>query len=416
MIIGGDNEELAGFIGRQFESKELLQEQVHLDFNAPHMITVCGKRGTGKSHTLGVLMEELMQIPRAARDNLTGLVVDAMGIYWSLQVETREPDLLADWGVSPDEFPATVYYPAGLEEKYEDVSEYFHEGFELYPSELSVDDWLYLLDIDETQAQAGLLSEVIELTEDEFGSFYGLGDLTQKVEESDESSNVKEALLRRLEKAKSWGIFSASGSRIDEIVTGGDFVILDLSGAGALPWNVRTMLTGILVRKMYNQRSFERSREEVSRIKGQFTESEFPLIWLFLDEAHLFAPSGSKEPSTEPLVEWVRQGRRPGLSLVMATQQPGALDSRILSQCDTLIIHRLTAGKDSEAVGDRISELHNTHQISHYMEQIPKDPGYAYVMNDDSEEIVPVKIRPRQSWHAGGSAKLEEYLEVADSI
>jgi hypothetical protein len=44
------------------------------------------------------------------------------------------------------------------------------------------------------------------------------------------------------------------------------------------------------------------------------------------------------------------------------------------------------------------------------MENIPKDPGYAYVMNDSSEEMVPVKIRPRRSWHAGDSAKLEEFL------
>jgi DNA helicase HerA-like ATPase len=213
-----------------------------------------------------------------------------------------------------------------------------------------------------------------------------------------------------LEKADSWGVFSSTGNTIDEIVKGGEFVVLDLSGAGALPWNLRTLLTGILARKAYNERSFERSREEVARIRGAQSDIEFPLVWLFLDEAHLFAPSGQTVPSTEPLVEWVRQGRRPGLSVVMATQQPGALDSRILSQCDTLVIHRLTAGQDSEAVGDKVSELHDTNALSHYMENIPKDPGYAYVMHDSSEEMVPVKIRPRRSWHAGDSAKLEEFL------
>jgi hypothetical protein len=45
------------------------------------------------------------------------------------------------------------------------------------------------------------------------------------------------------------------------------------------------------------------------------------------------------------------------------------------------------------------------------MQQIPKDPGYAYAMNDDAETIVPVKIRPRKSWHAGDPAKLEEFLD-----
>ncbi|MFC7020414.1 MULTISPECIES: ATP-binding protein [Haloarcula] len=410
MIIGGDNEQLAGYIGRKFSSQGELREDVHIDLNNPHMVTVCGKRGSGKSHTLGVFMEELMSLPRMVQDNLSGLVVDAMGIYWSLQVETQSKDALSDWDLTPEEYPITVYYPAGLEERYEDVSEYFHEGFELYPSELTLDDWFYVLDIDETQAQAGLLAQVIEEVEEEFGQYYGLHDVIERVERSEESANIKEALLRRLEKADSWGVFSSTGNTIDEIVKGGEFVVLDLSGAGALPWNLRTLLTGILARKAYNERSFERSREEVARIRGADSEIDFPLVWLFLDEAHLFAPSGQTVPSTEPLVEWVRQGRRPGLSVVMATQQPGALDSRILSQCDTVVIHRLTAGQDSDAVGDKVSELHDTNALGHYMENIPKDPGYAYVMNDSSEEMVPVKIRPRRSWHAGDSAKLEEFL------
>jgi len=410
MIIGGDNEQLAGYIGRKFSSQGELREDVHIDLNNPHMVTVCGKRGSGKSHTLGVFMEELMSLPRMVQDNLSGLVVDAMGIYWSLQVETQSKDALSDWDLTPEEYPITVYYPAGLEERYEDVSEYFHEGFELYPSELTLDDWFYVLDIDETQAQAGLLAQVIEEVEEEFGQYYGLHDVIERVERSEESANIKEALLRRLEKADSWGVFSSTGNTIDEIVKGGEFVVLDLSGAGALPWNLRTLLTGILARKAYNERSFERSREEVARIRGADSEIDFPLVWLFLDEAHLFAPSGQTVPSTEPLVEWVRQGRRPGLSVVMATQQPGALDSRILSQCDTVVIHRLTAGQDSDAVGDKVSELHDTNALSHYMENIPKDPGYAYVMNDSGEEMVPVKIRPRRSWHAGDSAKLEEFL------
>jgi len=410
MIIGGDKEELSAYLGRKFDSDNELGEPVRLDLNEPHMVTVCGKRGSGKSHTLGVMMEELMTLPTQVKSNLNGLVIDAMGIYWSLQVQTPDTDLLEDWDLSPSEYPVKVYYPAGLEEQYEEIQQYFHEGFELYPSELSVEDWLYLLDIDETQAQAGLLSQVIEEAEEDFGQYYSIMDLLDKVEASPESANIKDALHRRLEKAKNWGIFSSSGSKIEEIVEGGEFVVLDLSGAGALPWNVRTMLTGILVKKMYNKRSFDRSQEEVKKIKGEHTEVNFPLVWLFLDEAHLFAPSSHTEPSTDPLVEWVRQGRRPGLSLVMATQQPGALDNRILSQCDTLIIHRLTAGQDSDAVGDKISELHDAQTINHYMQQIPKEPGYAYAMNDDAETIVPVKVRPRKSWHAGESAKLEEFL------
>jgi len=90
MIIGGDKEELAAYLGRKFDSTDELGEKVNLDLNKPHMVTVCGKRGSGKSHTLGVMMEELMTLPAQVQANLTGLVIDAMGIYWSLQVQTPD--------------------------------------------------------------------------------------------------------------------------------------------------------------------------------------------------------------------------------------------------------------------------------------------------------------------------------------
>jgi len=411
MIIGGNSQELSGYIGRKFMNNGDLTDKIYLDLNKPHMITVCGKRGSGKSHTLGVIMEELMSLPGQARNNLTGLVIDPMGVYWSLQVEKQREKKNQQWDINPSGYPIKVYYPAGLEEKYEELKHYFHEGFELYPSELSVEEWLYVLDIEETQAQAGLLAQILEEAKEEFGQYFGIIDLIEKVETSAESANIKDALHRRLEKAKSWGVFSSSGSKLDEIIEGNEFIVLDLSGAGELPWNVRTLLTGILVKKIYNKRSFDRSREEIQKIRGGKANVNFPLVWLFLDEGHLFAPSGKSVPSTNPLVEWVRQGRRPGLSLVMATQQPGALDNRILSQCDTLVIHHLTAGKDSDAVEDKISELHDAKKISYYMKNIPKKPGYAYIMNDESEEMIPIKIRPRRSWDAGGSAKLEEYVE-----
>ncbi len=184
MIIGGDKEELAAYLGRKFDNSnsDELGEKVHLDLNSPHMVTVCGKRGSDKSHTLGVMMEEIMTLPAQVQANLTGLVIDAMGIYWSLQVETPDTDMLEGWNLSPTEYPVKVFYPGGLEEEYEQIQEYFDEGVELYPSELSVEDWLFLLDIDETQAQAGLLARVIEEAEEDFGQYYGIMDLLDKVE------------------------------------------------------------------------------------------------------------------------------------------------------------------------------------------------------------------------------------------
>jgi len=56
----------------------------------------------------------------------------------------------------------TVYYPEGLSDKYRPYAQFFHKGFQLYPSELELPDWLYLLDIGEAQAQAAVLSQVLK--------------------------------------------------------------------------------------------------------------------------------------------------------------------------------------------------------------------------------------------------------------
>jgi len=402
-------------LGRQFNlsgSKIEASNEVYIDVNNPHMIVVCGKRGYGKSYTLGVLVEGLANLSEEIRRNLAVVIVDSMGIFWSLQVPNNgQETALKEWGLQSKGFNVSVYYPEGLKEKYAKYPQYFHEGFILYPSELNLEDWIYIFDMDETQAQTGLLAKILASAYEEYGNFYSLKDLIKLTNNSDEKENIKNALLRKLISAQSWGIFSDKGKRIEEVVQPGKIIVLDFSGAGELPWNVRTSLTAILIRKIYSKRAFARSEEEIERLKkGKMSLKGVPLTWLVLDEAHLFVPAERDTVATDPLLTWVRQGRYPGLSLLLATQQPGALDPRILSQCDILVIHRVTAGNDSAAIEKRISEIYGSQSMGFYMKALPKEPGYAIVMDDKTEEIIPVSIRPRQSWHAGESAKLEEYV------
>jgi hypothetical protein len=42
----------------------------------------------------------------------------------------------------------------------------------------------------------------------------------------------------------------------------------------------------------------------------------------------------------------MKEDRQPGLSLVVAWQQPSALDMEVLSQCDAIISHALTTAVD----------------------------------------------------------------------
>ncbi|MFB6265558.1 MAG: helicase HerA domain-containing protein, partial [Candidatus Nanohaloarchaea archaeon] len=93
-------EELAtAYIGKHVvgEQKEAhTANPLRMDIARPHVMGVLGKRGTGKSYTLGVLSEELKQADEEVKDNLSTLMIDSMGIFWSMKNPNEEDAVLLD--------------------------------------------------------------------------------------------------------------------------------------------------------------------------------------------------------------------------------------------------------------------------------------------------------------------------------
>jgi DNA segregation ATPase FtsK/SpoIIIE-like protein len=102
------------------------------------------------------------------------------------------------------------------------------------------------------------------------------------------------------------------------------------------------------------------------------------------------------------LLRIVKEGRQPGITLVLATQRPEKLHPDSLAQTDMLISHRLTAKPDIDAL-KRIMQTYMLFPIEKYMNELPKLKGVAIILDDNSERIYPIRMRPRQSWHAGAS-------------
>ena len=61
-----------------------LSNPLKIDVARSHVILVAGKRGSGKSYTLGVIAEELANLPPETAKNLASLVFDTMGIFVDL--------------------------------------------------------------------------------------------------------------------------------------------------------------------------------------------------------------------------------------------------------------------------------------------------------------------------------------------
>ena len=191
------------------------------------------------------------------------------------------------------------------------------------------------------------------------------------------------------------------------MLKGSKVSILDISSYD--DWNIRSLVVSLLCKKLFRERMLFRKFEELNDIEaGQhyfdFEEKkmEMPLVWLFLDEAHEFLPKNRKTPATDALVQLLREGRQPGISLVLATQQPGQIHMDVMTQSDIVVSFRVTAKFDVDAL-NVIMQTYLNSDILGYLNNLPKLKGSAIILDDNSERIYPMRVRPKMSWH-GGSA------------
>ena len=75
-----------------------LSNKIYMDVAKSHVVFVCGKRGSGKSYTMGVIAESMLDLPREIRKNLSIIMLDTMGIYWTMKYPNKEDkELLKEW-------------------------------------------------------------------------------------------------------------------------------------------------------------------------------------------------------------------------------------------------------------------------------------------------------------------------------
>ena len=153
--------------------------------------------------------------------------------------------------------------------------------------------------------------------------------------------------------------------------------------------------------KIFIERVEARRREELADIEVAAIKRT-PMPWIFIDEAHNFLPADGDTPATETLNRIVKEGRQPGITLVFATQRPEKLHPDALAQTDMIISHRLTAKNDVDAL-KAIMQTYLLYDIGKYINELPKLKGVAIILDDNSERMYKVRMRPRQSWHAGSS-------------
>jgi DNA helicase HerA-like ATPase len=389
-----------GIIGRHLvgENEEAhMANPIYFDIAKPHVVGVFGKRGTGKSYSMGTLAEEIQNADIA--DNLSTIIIDSMGIYWSMKrPNDRSAGMLERWDLKPKAFDAQIYIPEGKSADFEEQGMPYDDTFTLNAGELSAEDWAMAFDIEMNSKMGILLERAISKLKEEFGDDYSLDHMTKAIKQFDFDEKTVKGLENRLMTAEEWGLFGEESS-LDKFKSRGELSVVDVSMYDDL---VRGLIVGLLGEKILRERMAARRMEELNEMEGIGNSNEMPIVWMFIDEAHEFVPNKGTTPASETLLRWVKIGREPGVSLVLATQQPAKLHPNALSQCDILLSHRLTAAQDIEALGE-IMQTYMRYDLKHYIDSLPDRPGTALVLDDNSERVYPIQMRPRQSWHAGGT-------------
>ena len=214
---------------------------------------------------------------------------------------------------------------------------------------------------------------------------------------------VKNALVNRFLAAEDWGVFEKKGTPVNKFFQKGRVSVLDVSHyvRTSTGWSVRSMLVGLLARKIFQARLMSRKAEEFEVMGGEAKET-IPMVWMIFDEAHQFIPDTGETAAKEPLLTLIKEGREPGISLIMITQRPNKLHPDALAQSDLVISHRLTSEADLKALRS-IMQTYVLKDIQELINTLPRQKGSAIILDDNSERIYTVQVKPRLSWHAGGS-------------
>ena len=165
-----------------------------------------------------------------------------------------------------------------------------------------------------------------------------------------------------------------------------DVVIFDLSLLAAEVLENVTALIGRLILE-FLQRLGEHGGEEA--------RGSLPVV-LVLEEAqnYIHQPRFAEEESIARVVfeRIAREGRKYGLSLVVASQRPSELSKTVLSQCSSFVVHRLQNPEDLRYFKEIVPGIYGP-----MLEQIPAlAPQTALVLGECVPAPVLVKVREAQ--------------------
>ncbi len=411
------------FLGRQYVKMgevTSLSNPIYMDIASSHVVFIVGKRGSGKSYSLSVIAEGISDLPLSIKQNLSIILLDTMGVFWTMKYPNQaETEALREWNIEPKALPVTIYTPAGFYQRYKEKGIPTDFPFAIMPEDLDPEDWCLTFNLDVNSPAGVLLSRIVHQARDEAGSSSIAELISLVVQDKATDETTKNIVINQFHKVEDWGIFAKEGTPLQDLARAGQVTILDLSPYATLPsgWLIKALVVGLLAKRLFTERMIARKTEEFESIdtsmhyflKEGKEKLEQPLIWLALDEAHELLPKEGRTAATDALITLLREGRQPGISMILASQQPGKIHTDVITQSDVVVAHRLTAKADIDALGE-LMQSYMRRGLEEEINMLPRTMGAALVFDDINERIFPMHVRPKFSWHGGESPSV---LKVA---
>ncbi|OYT34351.1 MAG: hypothetical protein B6U87_02155 [Candidatus Aenigmarchaeota archaeon ex4484_52] len=331
-------------------------------------IAILAQTGAGKSYTVGVLIEELLE------KNIAVVIIDPHGEYSSLAIKNtnaKKTDLQY-YEIEPKSYRVSEFSPDTNINKeasklsFSDIGLEANEIIGIFPAKPTPTQTALLF---------GVISELKQVKEN-----YTLTDIINYVQSTESTAKIN--LINLLELAKSSNLFSKKPTSLNALVNRGNASVINLKG-------INSQTAQISVSKLINTLFSARKSNKI------------PPLFLVIEEAHNFCPQNEVLCTSKIIRTIVSEGRKFGFGVAIISQRPARVDKNVLSQANTQIILRVKNPNDLKAIS-------YAEGITKQAEEEIKNLASGVALILGCEIPLFVNIRTRKTKHGGQTQTLLE--------
>jgi len=392
-------------LGRVLDEDNYLEEY-YFPIKAGNNYYVCGRTGSGKSYTMGVLLEGL-GLKSEPNITLKGkvvpcIVIDVLNVFRDSifpNENEKEIDLLEKWGLKPSELSKVKVFTIGdvPESLKKDAKKYSSIPFKFKLNDLSVQDWISLVRTNNSLEKQFIQTVVGNLKDKrrETGMDIGFEDIYKEIDLSETTAHqgTVNAFRRHVKNVEEMNICDKDGTRLDELIKRDQISIISLQTTET--W-VQDVVMSVLFKKLQKALPLLRA-------------NKLPPFLVFIDELHKFF-KGDYKDTGKLLSEFITVCRAAGSGMIMASQRPSDIPIDVLSQTNMVIAHTIDKKKDAK----RLTEILSTELPEIFysgrqriLKNLPQ--GFCVVSDSDVGSFL-LAVRPRVSMHGGATPDILETL------